>query len=112
MRLSVPNIPTSVLSKAALRKAESVSSSEAVQRLTGAGVSVDSGVKAYRGKDGRYMNPDYKCAHRLAMSAAPSRTYVAHCVDWVLRPIFVGNLICSAPLSTLLIVMYLVPGAH
>jgi len=28
--------------------------------LTGAGVSVDSGLKAYRGKDGRYMNPDYK----------------------------------------------------
>jgi NAD+-dependent protein deacetylase sirtuin 4 len=80
MRLSVPNIPTSILSKSALRKTQSVSSPEAVQRivsflslghaavLTGAGVSVDSGVKAYRGKDGRYMNPDYKCASRLAVS--------------------------------------------
>jgi enoyl-[acyl-carrier-protein] reductase (NADH) len=85
MRLSVPNIPTAILSNAALRKAQSVSPAEAVQRvasflssghaavLTGAGVSVDSGVKAYRGKDGRYMNPDYKCAHRLAMSLVPLR---------------------------------------
>ncbi len=74
MRLSVPNIPPSILSNAALRNVPSVLPSEAVQRiasflssgttalLTGAGVSVDSGVKAYRGKDGRYMNPDYKCA--------------------------------------------------
>jgi hypothetical protein len=85
MRLSVPDIPAAILSKAALRKTQSVSSSEAVQRiasflssghaavLTGAGVSVDSGLKAYRGKDGRYMNPDYKCAHRLTMSFAISR---------------------------------------
>ncbi|CAG7847483.1 NAD-dependent protein deacylase SIR4 {ECO:0000255/HAMAP-Rule:MF_03161} {ECO:0000255/HAMAP-Rule:MF_03161}; AltName: Full=Regulatory protein SIR2 homolog 4 {ECO:0000255/HAMAP-Rule:MF_03161}; Flags: Precursor [Serendipita indica DSM 11827] len=28
--------------------------------LTGAGVSVDSGIRAYRGKDGRYMNPNYQ----------------------------------------------------
>ena len=74
MRLSVPNIPAAVLSKAVQRKSQSVSSSEATQRivsfltsghaavLTGAGVSVDSGLKAYRGKDGRYTNPDYKCA--------------------------------------------------
>ena len=80
MRLSVPNIPPGILSTAAQRNAPTVSPSEAVQRiaaflssgraavLTGAGVSVDSGVKAYRGKDGRYMNPDYKCARiRLAM---------------------------------------------
>ncbi|KAI0272493.1 DHS-like NAD/FAD-binding domain-containing protein [Gloeopeniophorella convolvens] len=72
MRLSVPNIPPSILSAAAQRNAPTVPTSEAVQRiasflsagraavLTGAGVSVDSGVKAYRGKDGRYMNPDYK----------------------------------------------------
>jgi len=72
MRLSVPNIPPSILSTAAKRNVPIVSPSEAVQHitsflssgraavLTGAGVSVDSGVKAYRGKDGRYMNPDYK----------------------------------------------------
>ena len=74
MRLSIPNIPPSILSNAALRNVPSVQPAEAVQRiasflssgtaalLTGAGVSVDSGVKAYRGKDGRYINPDYKYA--------------------------------------------------
>jgi hypothetical protein len=74
MRLSVPNIPPSILAKSALRNVPSVLPAEAVQRiasflssgtaavLTGAGVSVDSGLKAYRGKDGRYMNPDYKYA--------------------------------------------------
>ena len=74
MRLSVPNIPPAILSAAAaLPSTPNVSHSEAVQRvasflssgraavLTGAGVSVDCGVKAYRGKDGRYTNPDYKC---------------------------------------------------
>ncbi|KDQ19692.1 hypothetical protein BOTBODRAFT_28251 [Botryobasidium botryosum FD-172 SS1] len=30
-----------------------------VLALTGAGVSVDSGIRAYRGNDGRYMNPNY-----------------------------------------------------
>jgi len=75
MRISVPNIPPAILATAKLRNAPIVPPSEAVQRiasflssgraavLTGAGVSVDSGVKAYRGKDGRYMNPDYKCVH-------------------------------------------------
>jgi len=28
--------------------------------ITGAGVSVDSGVRAYRGHNGRYLNPNYK----------------------------------------------------
>ncbi len=85
MRLSVPNIPPAILSKAAQRKSQSVSSSEAIQRiasflssghaavLTGAGVSVDSGLKAYREKDGRYTNPDYKCAYYLTMYPVPSR---------------------------------------
>jgi hypothetical protein len=75
MRFSIPNIPAAVLSNAAQRKIQSVTPSEAVQRiaeflssgraavLTGAGVSVDSGLKAYRGEDGRYSNPDFKCAH-------------------------------------------------
>jgi NAD-dependent deacetylase sirtuin 4 len=27
--------------------------------ITGAGVSVDSGIRAYRGKDGHYANPNY-----------------------------------------------------
>jgi hypothetical protein len=29
--------------------------------ITGAGVSVDSGIRAYRGKEGSYSNPNYKC---------------------------------------------------
>lgn len=68
MRISVPGIPHSVLSPT-----PHISRAEAVERiatfiqpgnvavLTGAGVSVDSGIRAYRGHDGRYMNPNYKC---------------------------------------------------
>ncbi|KAF9006102.1 DHS-like NAD/FAD-binding domain-containing protein [Cyathus striatus] len=69
MRVSVPGIPQSLLSAAAT---SSFTIAEAVDRLvsfirpgnvvvlTGAGVSVDSGIRAYRGRDGRYMNPNYK----------------------------------------------------
>ncbi|KAH7890861.1 DHS-like NAD/FAD-binding domain-containing protein [Phlebopus sp. FC_14] len=69
MRVSVPTIPHVVTAKSA----STISPAAAVERianflasgnvtlLTGAGVSVDSGIKAYRGKDGRYMNPNYKC---------------------------------------------------
>ena len=35
--------------------------------VTGAGVSVDSGIRAYRGKDGRYMNPNYKCVFEIML---------------------------------------------
>lgn len=70
MRVSVPHIPQSILSAKALLPP--VSRQEAIQKLgefiksgnltvlTGAGVSVDSGIRAYRGPDGRYMNPNYK----------------------------------------------------
>jgi hypothetical protein len=105
MRLSVPNIPAAVLSKAAQRKPQAVSSSEAIQRiasflsdghaavLTGAGVSVDSGLKAYRGKDGRYTNPDYKYAHHLTHHVPPLPLadldlFTLRTVP--VRPIFVG----------------------
>ncbi|KAJ4475043.1 DHS-like NAD/FAD-binding domain-containing protein [Lentinula aciculospora] len=69
MRVSVPNIPQSLLST---KLTSQVSLSEAIERITaflapgnvtlitGAGVSVDSGIRAYRGRDGRYMNPNYK----------------------------------------------------
>jgi NAD-dependent deacetylase sirtuin 4 len=64
MPLSVPDIPSTIIFAAALRNVPAVS--EAVQRkriasflssghaavLTGGGVSVDSGVKAYSGKTG------------------------------------------------------------
>ncbi|TFK64102.1 DHS-like NAD/FAD-binding domain-containing protein [Pluteus cervinus] len=71
MRISVPGVPQSILASNR-SNVPKVSPEEAVYRLTqflkngqvtlltGAGVSVDSGIRAYRGEDGRYMNPDYK----------------------------------------------------
>lgn len=71
MRVSVPTIPDAVL-RAATQK-PSISPAVAVDRiarffepgnvavLTGAGVSVDSGIRAYRGEKGSYLNPNYKC---------------------------------------------------
>lgn len=70
MRISVPSLPNVLLD--ASTSTPRTSHSEAVERiaefikpgnvavLTGAGVSVDSGIRAYRGRDGRYMNPNYK----------------------------------------------------
>ncbi|KAF8637655.1 hypothetical protein AX17_002723 [Amanita inopinata Kibby_2008] len=70
MRVSVPGLPQAIVS--AKSTAPPISPREAVERLatflrdgnvtviTGAGVSVDSGIRAYRGQDGRYMNPHYK----------------------------------------------------
>ncbi|KAJ6619877.1 DHS-like NAD/FAD-binding domain-containing protein [Mycena sp. CBHHK59/15] len=54
VRISVPTIPLAVE-----RVAEFLVPGN-VAVLTGAGVSVDSGIRAYRGHDGRYMNPNYK----------------------------------------------------
>ncbi|KAJ7281417.1 DHS-like NAD/FAD-binding domain-containing protein [Mycena rebaudengoi] len=68
MRISVPTIPLlstrlpapqKSIPQAIERVAEFLSSGN-VAVLTGAGVSVDSGIRAYRGHDGRYMNPNYK----------------------------------------------------
>lgn len=36
--------------------------------LTGAGVSVDSGIRAYRGKEGHYSNPNYTYVFPLVPS--------------------------------------------
>ncbi|KAF9477605.1 DHS-like NAD/FAD-binding domain-containing protein [Pholiota conissans] len=70
MRVSVPGIPQAILNAPPSFSVKSIP--EAIQRLadfvghgnvtvlTGAGVSVDSGIRAYRGDDGRYMNPNYK----------------------------------------------------
>ena len=33
--------------------------------ITGAGVSVDSGIRSYRGKEGHYSNPNYKWVFSL-----------------------------------------------
>ncbi|KIY70585.1 DHS-like NAD/FAD-binding domain-containing protein [Cylindrobasidium torrendii FP15055 ss-10] len=71
MRISIPTLPYDIL-HASPSGVEAISASSAVQRvseflsggkttlLSGAGVSVDSGIRAYRGHDGRYMNPNYK----------------------------------------------------
>ncbi|EPQ56252.1 DHS-like NAD/FAD-binding domain-containing protein [Gloeophyllum trabeum ATCC 11539] len=70
MRVSVPGIPQAILAAAGSSPAPSLPA--AIERIstflapgnatviTGAGVSVDSGIRAYRGKDGRYTNPNYK----------------------------------------------------
>ncbi|KAI0664263.1 DHS-like NAD/FAD-binding domain-containing protein [Cubamyces menziesii] len=70
MRVSVPTIPDAVL-RTAQRQAK-VSPAFAADRvarfltrgnvavITGAGVSVDSGIRAYRGTKGAYLNPNYK----------------------------------------------------
>lgn len=70
MRVSIPTIPQFLLERVPSRPP--ISATAAIERvadfirpgnvtvLTGAGVSVDSGIRAYRGKDGRYMNPNYK----------------------------------------------------
>lgn len=74
MRITVPTIPKALLSSCT--SSPQVTPAEAVERiaaflapgnvtvLSGAGVSVDSGIRAYRGKDGRYMNPNYKCVFK------------------------------------------------
>ena len=70
MRISVPTIPPAVL--ASTSSAKTISRAAAVERIasflapanvatiTGAGVSVDSGIRAYRGSKGIYLNPNYK----------------------------------------------------
>lgn len=69
MRISIPTIPKSVVSSiptkaytqpAAVERIATFLAPGNAAVLTGAGVSVDSGIRAYRGKDGRYMNPNYK----------------------------------------------------
>ena len=70
MRISIPTLPPELLrvelltrsidAKSAIQRLSAFIASGNVTVLTGAGVSVDSGIRAYRGKDGRYVNPDYK----------------------------------------------------
>ncbi|KIM44686.1 hypothetical protein M413DRAFT_25129 [Hebeloma cylindrosporum] len=87
MRVSVPGIPQAILdakhdlsiksiSEATKRLAEFIGGAN-VTLLTGAGVSVDSGIRAYRGEDGRYMNPNYKPIfyHELMDSTEKGQAY-------------------------------------
>lgn len=67
MRVSIPNISnaayTPVLlptTQAIQRLVEFIGASTGTAVLTGAGVSVDSGIRAYRGDRGLYINPNYK----------------------------------------------------
>ncbi|KAF5350219.1 hypothetical protein D9758_007780 [Tetrapyrgos nigripes] len=86
MRVSVPNIPASFLSRTttpqvsvteAVDKLSAFLSSGNVTLLTGAGVSVDSGIRAYRGQDGRYTNPNYKpiLYHELTADTEKGRAF-------------------------------------
>ncbi|KAI0773316.1 DHS-like NAD/FAD-binding domain-containing protein [Trametes elegans] len=70
MRVSVPTIPSDILRGAAayrrslptyvVNRVSRFLSAGNVAVLTGAGVSVDSGIRAYRGSKGSYLNPNYK----------------------------------------------------
>lgn len=71
MRVSVPTIPVKLASAsqnsrvqltplAAIERISDFLRPGNVALLTGAGVSVDSGIRAYRGPEGRYLNPNYK----------------------------------------------------
>jgi len=78
VRITIPTIsgnypvattPKIKLSKAAAidRLAGFLTRPGPVALLTGAGVSVDSGIRPYRGEDGRYMNPNYKSVRFLSI---------------------------------------------
>ena len=73
VRISIPTLPPLAAAVTHHHHYHPVSVSAAVDQLcsflarpgrtallTGAGVSVDSGIRAYRGEDGRYMNPNYQ----------------------------------------------------
>ncbi|KAF9530471.1 DHS-like NAD/FAD-binding domain-containing protein [Crepidotus variabilis] len=87
MRISVPGLPRAILDAQPVIAVKNID--EAVERvtnflqggnvglITGAGVSVDSGLRAYRGKDGRYMNPNYKPIfyHELVDSSEKGKAF-------------------------------------
>ncbi|KAF8596415.1 DHS-like NAD/FAD-binding domain-containing protein [Ceratobasidium sp. AG-I] len=68
VKISIPTLPASILSRmpgptislpeAVARVGEFMSGGKALV-VTGAGVSVDSGIRAYRGKSGHYANPNF-----------------------------------------------------
>jgi hypothetical protein len=109
MRVSVPTIPTR---SALAPSAPPISPAAAIERiseflrpgnvclLTGAGVSVDSGIRAYRGKDGRYMNPNYKYVRRNKILIRTSdqawcRSLQAYLCMWPYSP----GLLIGLPIS-------------
>jgi NAD-dependent deacetylase sirtuin 4 len=70
MRVSVPAIPQAIFNAKSSLSIQSLAEATRILAnfiksgniavLTGAGVSVDSGIRACRGEDGQYMNPNYK----------------------------------------------------
>ncbi|CAE6535753.1 unnamed protein product [Rhizoctonia solani] len=69
MKIKIPTIPEDLLSRRLTPAIDALVASERVATflnggntlvVTGAGVSVESGIRAYRGPSGRYMNPNYK----------------------------------------------------
>jgi hypothetical protein len=69
MRISVPtipvllnpsNVPRISRERAIERLADFLGAPGSATLLTGAGVSVESGIRAYRGPAGRYLNPNYQ----------------------------------------------------
>jgi len=70
VRISIPSIGHSPVSGTPIPKISKVAAVDQLSSflarpgrtalLTGAGVSVDSGIRPYRGEDGRYMNPNYQ----------------------------------------------------
>jgi hypothetical protein len=68
MRISIPTIASNgtytpvllPITQTIQRLVEFLGASMGTAVLTGAGVSVDSGIRAYRGDHGRYLNPNYK----------------------------------------------------
>lgn len=67
MRVSIPTISNATYTpilqptvQKIQRLVEFLSASTGTAVLTGAGVSVDSGIRAYRGDRGLYINPNYK----------------------------------------------------
>lgn len=67
MRITIPTINIDPLAKslpylpkeAAIQQLAAFLAPGNAAVLTGAGVSVDSGIRAYRGRNGRYLNPNY-----------------------------------------------------
>lgn len=67
MRVSIPTISNAAYTPIVLpakqtiqRLVEFIGASTGTAVLTGAGMSVDSGIRAYRGDRGLYINPNYK----------------------------------------------------
>ncbi len=94
MRVSIPTIPLTskssipTLPVEAVQRAVEFLAPGNVTLITGAGVSVDSGIRAYRGHDGRYMNPNYKYSkHTCCVAAFCSLVFagLSFITNWSMR---------------------------